>query len=31
MSAGKRHPGFLNPWLYGDGYKPLTDIVHGGG
>ena len=30
MAEGMRPLGFLNPWLYSDGYKGLTDIVDGG-
>ena len=27
MSAGERPLRFLNPWLYSDGHKVLTDIA----
>lgn len=30
LSAGKPPLGFLNPWIYSEGYKGLTDIVNGG-
>lgn len=30
LSAGQSSLGFLNPWLYSDGYQGLTDIVNGG-
>jgi hypothetical protein len=30
MSAAKRPLSFLNPWLYSDGYKALTDIFNDG-
>lgn len=30
LAAGKPPLGFLNPWIYSDGYKGLTDITHGG-
>ena len=29
IAAGKPVLGFLNPWLYGGGYKALTDITSG--
>ena len=29
IAAGKSPLGFLNPWLYTEGYKGLTDIVSG--
>ncbi|EXJ67921.1 uncharacterized protein A1O5_09268 [Cladophialophora psammophila CBS 110553] len=29
MSKGHKPLGFLNPWLYGKGYKALTDITQG--
>lgn len=30
ISSGKPALGFLNPWIYSQGYKGLTDIVKGG-
>ncbi|OQO04353.1 hypothetical protein B0A48_10964 [Cryoendolithus antarcticus] len=30
LKAGKPVLGFLNPWIYSEGYKGLTDIVDGG-
>ncbi|TPX14437.1 uncharacterized protein E0L32_005401 [Thyridium curvatum] len=30
MAEGKPPLGWLNPWLYKEGYKGLTDITHGG-
>ncbi len=30
LSKGQKPLGFLNPWLYQDGYRGLTDIMHGG-
>ena len=30
MSVGKPALGFLNPWLYSEGYMALNDIVDGG-
>ena len=30
IDAGKSPLGFLNPWIYSEGYKGLTDIVDGG-
>ncbi|EON68559.1 hypothetical protein W97_07817 [Coniosporium apollinis CBS 100218] len=30
LSANKPPLGFLNPWLYSEGYRALTDIVEGG-
>lgn len=30
LQAGKPKLGFLNPWLYSEGYKALNDIVVGG-
>ncbi|KAF2795550.1 tripeptidyl-peptidase-like protein [Melanomma pulvis-pyrius CBS 109.77] len=30
ISAGKPALGFLNPWIYSQGYKGLNDIVKGG-
>ncbi|KAL6245988.1 hypothetical protein RBB50_007141 [Rhinocladiella similis] len=30
LSKGMKPLGFLNPWLYGDGQKALTDITKGG-
>ncbi|RDW67916.1 hypothetical protein BP6252_09312 [Coleophoma cylindrospora] len=30
ISAGQRPLGFLNPWLYSEGYKALNDITRGG-
>ena len=30
IQAGKKPLGFLNPWIYQEGYKGLTDIVNGG-
>jgi tripeptidyl-peptidase I len=30
LSAGKSPLGFLNPWLYSEGYEGLADIVDGG-
>jgi tripeptidyl-peptidase-1 len=30
LSAGKPPLGFLNPWIYSEGYEGLTDIVNGG-
>lgn len=29
IAAGKPTLGFLNPWLYGGGYKAWTDILSG--
>lgn len=29
LDAGKKTLGFLNPWLYQDGYKAFNDIVSG--
>ena len=29
-AEGKAPLGFLNPWLYSDGYKALNDVTHGG-
>jgi tripeptidyl-peptidase-1 len=30
LIAAKKPPmGFLNPWLYGGGWKTLTDVVNG--
>ncbi|KAI1369941.1 tripeptidyl-peptidase 1 precursor [Xylaria arbuscula] len=29
IAAGKKALGFLNPWLYSDGYKGLTDVTGG--
>ena len=29
IAAGKSPLGFLNPWLYGGGYKALTDVTSG--
>lgn len=29
LRAGKPVMGFLNPWLYSEGYKALTDVVGG--
>lgn len=30
IAAGKSSLGFLNPWIYSEGYKGLNDIVDGG-
>ncbi|MBE7159464.1 MAG: hypothetical protein INR62_13710, partial [Rhodospirillales bacterium] len=30
LQAGMPTLGFLNPWIYGEGYKGLNDIVNGG-
>lgn len=30
ITAGKPRLGFLNPWIYSEGYKGLNDIVTGG-
>ncbi|KAL6709341.1 Tripeptidyl-peptidase sed2 [Coniothyrium glycines] len=30
ISSGKSPLGFLNPWIYSEGYKGLNDIVDGG-
>lgn len=30
LADGKAPLGWLNPWLYKEGYKGLTDITHGG-
>jgi len=29
IAAGRRPLGFLNPWLYGGGYKAFTDVTSG--
>lgn len=29
ISSGKPPMGFLNPWIYGSGYKAFTDITEG--
>ena len=29
FAAGKKALGFLNPWLYSEGYKGLTDVTEG--
>lgn len=29
LAEGKPVLGFLNPWIYGGGYKALTDVVSG--
>ncbi|QIW94874.1 hypothetical protein AMS68_000392 [Peltaster fructicola] len=30
VQAGQPGLGFLNPWIYSEGYKALNDITHGG-
>jgi tripeptidyl-peptidase-1 len=30
LSKGQKPLGFLNPWLYSEGYRGLTDITAGG-
>jgi tripeptidyl-peptidase-1 len=29
IAKGKAPLGFLNPWLYGGGYKAFTDVTNG--